>query len=315
MFRITRTKIGSFRARHLSSGLGDELLILDLGGTVRDLALVPAGGGKALSLLARCEPAQVADDPLFRGRLLFPFNDRIPGGSYVFEGREHRLRINSPQDGSAIHGFLYRREMECIGEDADTDRAHLVLRDKIRPGEEPGYPFAVSLRVEYELGRGRCSISFLVRNEGKGNAPFALGWHPYFSLGGRADDWMLEDRGERFVPVDDCLMPLGGLADAAGGPYDFRRGRRLGAESLDIALVAPPDGRIQLSREGGAALELNADPELFPFTQLFMPPDRDSLAVEPISSPTNAINRSELGLQVLAPGEERRGRITLARKR
>ena len=315
MFRITRTTIGPFPAYRLSSGSGDELVVLGLGGTVRELALCPEGGGPGRRLLSRCGIAEIAEDPLFRGRLLFPFNDRIPGGRYVFEGREHRLRINSAEDGSAIHGFLYRRGMECVGEDAGLDGARLVLRERIRPGEEPGYPFALSLRVEYELGRGRAALSFVVRNEGKGRAPFALGWHPYFELGKAADELVLEHRGERYLPVDESLMPLGGLADVAGGPYDFRGGRRVGAHSLDVALAAPPDGRVLLSRPGEAALELHADRELFPFTQLFVPPARDSLAVEPISSPTNAFNRSELGLQVLAPGEERRGRITLERKR
>ncbi|HUW42193.1 MAG TPA: aldose 1-epimerase [Rectinemataceae bacterium] len=315
MFRITRTNIGPFSAYRLSSGQGDELLVLQLGGTVRDLALCPGGGGPGRRLLSRCGSADIAEDPLFRGRLLFPFNDRIPGGRYVFEGVEHRLRINSAEDGSAIHGFLYRRTMECLGEEAGAESARLVLRDRIRPGEEPGYPFALSLRVEYELGRGRAALSFVVRNEGKGRAPFALGWHPYFDLASGAEELVLEHGGERYVPVDASLMPLGALEDTAGGPYDFRSGRRLGRRNLDLALTAPPDGRLLLSRPGGAAIELHADRELFPFTQLFVPPERDSLAVEPISSPTNAFNRSELGLQVLAPGEERRGRITLERKR
>ncbi|MGO8694845.1 MAG: aldose 1-epimerase [Rectinemataceae bacterium] len=315
MFRITRTKIGSFAAYHLSSGRGDELLVLHLGGTVRELVLAPEAGGKALSLLARCEPAVIAEDPLFRGRLLFPFNDRIPGGRYRFAGEEHRLRINSSEDGSAIHGFLYRRVMECVLEDAGESGARLVLRDRLRPGDEPGYPFALSLRVEYELGRGRCAISFIVRNEGKGPAPFALGWHPYFSLGGRPADWMLEHGGELYVPVDEALMPRGGFAEIAGSPFDFRSGRAIGEGPLDVALGAPPEGSMRLSRPSGAALEIHADPFLFPFTQLYLPPDRDSIALEPISSPTDAFNRPELGLQVLAPDEERRGRITLRRER
>ena len=325
MFRITRTSIGGRGATLLSSGRGDELLVLDLGGTVRELALSPppgagdgdlpdgAAGRGALNLLSRCGPESIDDDPLFRGKLLFPFNDRIPEGRYRFAGEEHRLRINSPEDGSAIHGFLYRRSMERVGESADEDGARLALRDRLRPGDEAGYPFSLSLRVEYRLGYGRFVISFVVRNEGRGPAPFALGWHPYFTLGGRADDWVLEHGGERYVPVDERLMPRGGLVDVAGSPFDFRSGRRLGAESLDIALSAPADGRWRLSRKGGAAIDFEAQPALFPFTQLYLPPDRASIALEPIASPTDAFNRPELGLQVLGPGEERRGAVAVRR--
>lgn len=318
MFRVTRTTVGGFGATLLASDRGDELLVLDLGGTVRELALAPgeggdsAGGGRAQSLLARCAPEEIADDRFFRGKLLFPFNDRIPGGRYRFGGEEHQLRVNSIEDGSAIHGFLYRRKMERVGETADEELARLVLRDRIRPGDEPGYPFSLALRVEYELGRGRLRLSFVLRNEGRGPAPVSLGWHPYFALGGKVEDWLLRHGGERYVPVGERLLPSGSFAGVAGTPFDFRSGRRIGGEPLDVALSAA-DGSCRLSRPQGPAVELYGEPSLFPFTQLYVPPDRSSIALEPVGSPTNAFNRPELGLQVLAPGEERRGRIALRR--
>ncbi|HTX71192.1 MAG TPA: aldose 1-epimerase [Rectinemataceae bacterium] len=311
MFRITRSSVAGHGGHLLSSGRGDELHVLDLGGTVRELSLSGPGGGRGTSLLVRSELDAIEYDPLFRGRLLFPFNDRIPGGRYRFGGAEHRLRVNSPVDGSAIHGFLYRRVMECVGETAEEDCAKLVLRDRIGAADEPGYPFPISLRVEYELGPGRCRLGFRLRNVGDSAAPFGLGWHPYFSLGVPADDLVLTHGGERFVPVGEDLLPLGGLEPVTGSPFDFRTGRRLGKAALDTALCAPADGRCTLSRPGGPGLELAADPALFAFTQLYIPPDRRSVALEPVSSPTDAFNRPELGLPVLEPGEERRGWISV----
>jgi aldose 1-epimerase len=299
MYSVGRVSVGGRAAWRLSSGAGEEAVVLALGGTVREIALAP-GSGLARSILACCPPERIADDQGYAGRILFPFNDRIPGGRYSFAGREHSLKVNSPADGSAIHGFLYRREMECVEERADADSARLFLGSRIEPGDEPGYPFAVSIGIEYALEPGRFSLGFTLRNEGVEPAPVALGWHPYFRLGGRADDWVLEHHGETCVPVGSDLMPLGGGEPVEGGPWDFRSPRRLGPGEIDIAVGGD-----------GPALVLEADPRLFRYIQVYVPPARDSVAVEGVSAATDSFNRPGLGLIVLAGGEERRGAISV----
>ncbi|HET7839416.1 MAG TPA: aldose 1-epimerase, partial [Rectinemataceae bacterium] len=261
--------------------------------------------------LARCEPERIEDDQRFAGRILFPWNDRIPGGSYSFAGERHSLRINCAEDGSAIHGFLYRRTMELVGDYADADSARLVLRARLLPGEEPGYPFAPSLRVEYRLEEGRFSLGFTMRNDGQAPAPVALGWHPYFRLEGPSENWLFEHKGESFVPVGPDLMPLGAPEPVAGSPWDFRRARPLGKGPIDIALAASADGLCRLRGPGGLELRIEADPRLFRYTQLYLPPERDALAIESVSAATDAFNRDGLGLIVLAKGEERSGSVSL----
>ncbi len=310
MSRVSHSTIGGRSAWVLSSGRGDEAVILALGGTVRDLSLAP-GGGKARRVMERCAIERIADDPRFAGRLLFPWNDRIPGGRYSFAGEEHALRVNCGEDGSAIHGFLYRRTMELVGEYTDEGSASLVLRARLSPGEEPGYPFAPSLRVEYRLEPGRFSLDFTIRNDGAESAPVALGWHPYFSLGGPAKDWILEHKGELHVPVGSDLMPLDGPESVAGTPWDFRAGRRLGEGPLDMALGSSPDGATRLIGPSGLELELEAEPSLFRYIQVYLPGEGDSVAIEPVSAATDSFNRPELGLIVLKKGEERRARVSV----
>src|SRR5436305_11719319 len=41
-----------------------------------------------------------------RGQLLLPWPNRIRDGIYRLDGREHRLPLNEPERGNAIHGLV-----------------------------------------------------------------------------------------------------------------------------------------------------------------------------------------------------------------
>jgi aldose 1-epimerase len=297
----------------LASGTGDSAEVDLRGGKILGLALCAPDGSGAMPVLAHEEKA--TGEPRFAGWLLFPWNDRIPLGRWSFEGRSGQLSPNEPEDGSAIHGFLHRRMLTPMRWGSESGEAFLELKADIAPGEEPGWPFALILHVTYRLVRGSFTMDFCVENRGNERAPFALGWHPYFRLEGSSREWTLEHRGELQVPVGPDLLPLGGMAPVEGTDVDFRKGRSLGGAALDIALTAPPDGRWELRSPRGACLGFEADPSLFGFTQVYTPPDRLSVALEPISSPTDAFNRAGLGLHVLAGGESVRGSIRVDRIR
>jgi aldose 1-epimerase len=294
----------------LRSGAGDEAEVALRGGTVLGLALAAPDGSGTCPVLASGE---APGGPCFAGWLLFPWNDRIPRGYWSFEGRSGRLRPNEPEDGSAIHGFLYRRMLTPTRWGSEAGEAFLELEADIAADEEPGWPFALFFRVAYCLGKGSFGMRFFVENRGLERAPFALGWHPYFRLDGPSREWTLEHRGELQVPVGPDLLPLGGLAPVEGTDADFRKGRPLGRAALDIALKAPSDGRWELRSPRGLRLGFEADPSLFGFTQVYLPPDHGSVALEPISSPTDALNRPSLGLRVLRPGESAGGGVRVSR--
>jgi aldose 1-epimerase len=297
----------------LASGAGDSAEVALRGGTVLGLSLASPDGSGAIPLLASGEEA--TGEPRFAGMLLFPWNDRIPQGRWAFEGHSGQLSPNEPEDGSAIHGFLYRMTLVPRRWGREAGEAYLELEADIRPDEEPGWPFALNLRVTYRLGRSSFRLDFIVENRGRERSPFALGWHPYFVLEGPSQEWTLEHRGQLQVPVGPDLLPLGGMAPVEGTEVDFRKGRPLGSAALDIALQAPRDGRWELRSPSGACLGFEADPAFFGFTQVYTPPDRLSVALEPISSPTDALNRPSLGLHVLEGGESARGGALVRRIR
>lgn len=317
------------------------LLLPELGATVWRLSLAACDpGGAAVprvaaapgaaavpgaaEVLAADTPGEMAANPWFRGRILFPFNDRIPGGRYRFEGRDYRLAVNDPDSDCALHGLVYDRAFDVDGVEEDEARAVAALSRELKPGDAPGYPFRVRLCVRAVLATDGFTLELTAQNTGDRTAPVAMGWHPYIALAGGVDAARLSCAAERSVAVDDDLMPTGERPPVAGGPLDFTEPRSLTGRELDIALERPgrgipPAGRRTpevvgaLVDRGSDRIRLEQSTEPFRFTQLFIPPARDSIAVEPVTAATDAFNRPELGLRRLEPGAEIRGTIRIRR--
>lgn len=295
------------------------------GGTVHRLLLM--GGGQTVEVLAGDEtaaaglggapspeeppgePESITDDPgIFRGRLLVPFNDRIRRGRYSWRGTIHRLPINDPDQGDAIHGFLYRTPLTVAA------RRDGVLELEGSAGGTSGYPFPLHVRVTYRLEDSEFSLELAVRNTGRETAPLALGWHPYFTLPGadgpqRVDDLLLCIPAERYVAVDEQLIPTGSTPAVEGGEDDFRVAKPVGAREIDLAWLPddPEVGPVTLSngRHQIALLMSGA----FRLVQVYIPPDRRSIALEPVSAATDSFNRDDC--LELAPGETVRARAVV----
>ena len=242
--------------------------------------------------------------------LLFPWNDRLPGARFVFEGRTVRMTPDKG-DGSRIHGLIRFSRTEVLEEKADETGAEIRLGITLDdPAKFDGWPYRLRLETRYRLEKGRLSLEFRISNLGAENAPVALGWHPYFTLGGSIEGATLTLSGDRYVEVAPDLMPTGAVPSVEGTSLDFRRGGALGGEELDVALSSG-DGVARLSR-GGSAVTLRQDPKFFRWFQLYTPPGNRSIAIEPVSGATDALNRPELGLTVLKPGESVESRCEVA---
>jgi aldose 1-epimerase len=99
----------------------------------------------------------------------------------------------------------------------------------------PGYPFTVSLAVEYALSERGLSVRTTATNTGSDACPFGSGQHPYLTLGTPSvDSLVLSAPGGTVLIEDERGIPRGReLVD--GTPYDFRRPREIGATTLDDA--------------------------------------------------------------------------------
>lgn len=314
-------RIGGLSAYRLTTGTAEASVVAGAGGCVRSLALcAPTAESGPLDILAGPADSEIAFDPWFRGRVLCPFNDRIPKGVYTWQGKEYRLPNNSREDESAIHGLVYNRAFQrpagdCEPYDHQADppsEVHLCLQTHISEGEVAGYPFDLAISLRYTLTRFTFSFEIAVRNTGSSAAPLSFGWHPYFTLGARIDSLVLQMDSEGYVPVDDSLNPTGKIESVTGTEVDFRRPRRIGSQTVDLALTAPSDGTVRLSSQDHS-LTMELLGQTFAFVQLFSHPARRAIAIEPITAGTNAFNIPGLGLQILEPGATSSGGVRITR--
>ncbi|MGW2288288.1 aldose epimerase family protein [Streptomyces phaeochromogenes] len=271
------------------------------------------------------DEAELLSQDGVRAGLLAPFPNRVADGRYHHGGHDHDLLPGVVGDRLIYHGFAREAPFRIVGATATADSARLLLRStSIRPGRYPGYPFALDLDVEYTIGRRELGIEIRARNVGGTTAPYAAGWHPYFTLSRPRpiDDLVLQIPADTLIRTDASLIPLRGkeaLLPLDRCPdLDFRTPRRLGDAVIDacFADLAPePGGRTEtvLSDPAtGEELRLwQYGGYLHVFTGDTLARDRrTSIALEPVEATTDAFNRPEHTTALsLKPGQQREFRF------
>ena len=241
-----------------------------------------------------------------RGQVLIPWPNRIDAGAYEFDGRRHQLPLTEPAARNAIHG-LVRWAGWSVGL-RETDR--VVMTHELHP--QPGYPFSLSLSIEYSISDAGLQVATTATNAGGERCPYGCGAHPYLTVGSeKVDTATLRAPGATVLEADERGIPTG-AGPVEGTEYDFRRGKPIGTTTLDNAytdLERDDDGlaRVELrNSDDGTRVSLWLDAG-YPYLTLFTGDTqpsvaRRSLAVEPLSCPPNAFRSGE-SLIVLEPGE------------
>jgi aldose 1-epimerase len=237
-----------------------------------------------------------------RGQVLVPWVNRVRDGAWHFEGRDLQLAVSEPATRTAIHGLV----RWCAWQPQE------VTADCVRLGcrlmAQTGYPWSLDVAVEYAVGPGGLAVTMAATNLADSPAPFAAGMHPYLAVAGHlVDDVVLTVPAETRQLVDERLLPAG--TAPVSWDHDFRAGRLIGSLQLDDAftdLTRGEDGRaVVRAATEDAAVELWLD-EAFRWVQVFTGDTlergaRESLAVEPMTSPADAFN-SGTDLVVIEPG-------------
>jgi aldose 1-epimerase len=240
-----------------------------------------------------------------RGQVLIPWPNRIADGSYAFGGQDQQLPINDLATRSAIHGLVRWVGWSVV----DRNDRTVVLEHDLRP--QPGYPFALALRIEYTVSAGGLRVHTSATNAGPEPCPFGAGAHPYLFPGTPSIDDATLSLPARYVLTSDARGAPGGSSEVERTPLDFRRGRPIGLAKLDDCftdLERSDDGLVRVALtngERGDGVTLWAD-ESYPYLMLYSGDDRPdvarrSLAVEPMTCPPNAFRSGERVI-VLEPG-------------
>ncbi|MDX1666099.1 MAG: aldose 1-epimerase, partial [Saprospiraceae bacterium] len=280
-------------------------------------SLVPGRGSclldvrfKGISVLDAYETAEEVDFNRWAKNMpLFPFPNRLKEGRFSWKGKTYQFPVNDPQTGNALHGFGMDCEMVIDKVTVEANQATAITSFHYR-GEKDHYPFPFEVFFSFRMRNPHdFEIKSSFVNRGKSNMPLGFGWHPYFRLSEEVGELSLKLPPLRWIGVDADMIPTGKRYD-----YDaFLDKKPIGTEALDNCFAIPENTgmRTEVLLEGaGGQLKYWQENggDKYNFIQLFTPPYRSSLAIEPMSCNIDAFNNGE-GLIDLSPGEEASARF------
>lgn len=238
------------------------------------------------------------------GAILLPYPNRIRGTlsqdgttlQTTIDGQQVTLPANwkgknPAAEVHAMHGLILSSDFKDV-KHADGARESFVSA-VLHAGNFGGHWLSdTDVYVQMTLRNDALDIVVTSKNVGKEPLPMAIGSHPYFALpSGDRTQARLQVPAEKRVLVDnyDNVFPTGQIESVKGTHYDFTAaaGKPLGSMFLDecfTGLQRDAEGRVVVNVTDPAAnygvriMALSPDIKAI---QVYAPPDKDFVAVEP----------------------------------
>ncbi|WP_214403711.1 aldose epimerase family protein [Pseudonocardia lacus] len=202
----------------------------------------PDRHGRAEQVVLGLDEYAYYSDRDYLGATVGRYANRIADGRFVLDGVEYCVPCN--EGTVALHGgkrALDHAEFTAEEPRAVDDGQALTLRH-VSPDGDNGFPGRLDVRVTYTVRGPDLGVELLATTD----APTVVNLtnHAYFTLAGvpeHVDDLEVALFADRFLPVDERLLPTGELAPVAGTPFDLREPTGLGGRlaagdpQLDVA--------------------------------------------------------------------------------
>jgi aldose 1-epimerase len=239
----------------------------------------------------------------YKGVLLFPFPNRLKNGTWEWEGKKLEFPINEPARNNALHGSLFNRSFEIRETMATSEMAfiHLVYKPL---KQEAWYPFDYQIDVQYILtDSDGLVVKTQISNEDEVNLPFGLGWHPYFKTGSLVNDLIVSIPEIKALEVDSQMIPTGTRLNF----HLFDRPQQFRETALDTGFELSPTERYETQvfdpqKKLKFTIWQNSGSEGYRYLQVYTPPHRQTVAIEPMTCMANAFQTGADGLLILEPG-------------
>jgi aldose 1-epimerase len=222
----------------LSSGHGVTTDILTWGGIIRTL-MSPDKDGHSEDITLGYETLSPyeARHPYF-GTITGRVANRIAHGRFTLDSRTYSVAINNGPNH--LHGGIngFDRKNWSARTESAADSVSVILTS-VSPDGDEGYPGEVSSEVRYTLtSSNELRIDYTATTSKP--SPINLTSHGYFNLAGqgRGDirNQMIQIHADRYLPVDETLIPIGEQRSVRGTPFDFRTPHPIGSRIDDVGL-------------------------------------------------------------------------------
>jgi len=219
----------------LTNKNGMQVKITNYGGIVTSIICPDREGNMADVALGFDELQPYLDGHPYFGCIVGRYGNRIAKGKFTLEGEEYTLAINNGPNH--LHGGIkgFDKHVWKAKEKSFPDTCFLRLRYTSADGEE-GYPGNLRVMVTYSLTNDNELIIFYKATTDKATV-VNLTHHTYFNLGGTQEDaldHMMSIAADKFVAVDETLIPTGELKDIKNSPMDFTTPHSIGERIAEV---------------------------------------------------------------------------------
>lgn len=215
----------------LCNDTGIEVKITNFGARIISF-VVPDRDGN------RCDVVQGFDDVAVYfpenhlsdfGAVIGRYANRLAGGRITVDGIEYRLPQNNGPN--CLHGGPNGWQY-AVYDVVDASRCRLEL-SLLSPDGDNGFPGNVSVTVVYALDNdNRLRIDYRATTDRATvlNMTNHTYWNLNGDLGSSALNHLLRIDADRYLPVDEVLIPTGGYEPVANTPMDFRELKPIGRD-------------------------------------------------------------------------------------
>lgn len=190
--------------------------ILDLGGTINSVRLVPDDPATEVSL--RFDGDAAREHARYASTLIGRYANRIRGGKFPLNGVEHVITTN--ENGNSLHGGATGFDQAVWRVEEQSDDA--ILLSHVSPDGDQGFPGEVTATARYELIDAGLALTLTASSTA--DTFCALTSHAYWDLssGRGIEGQLLTIDADEYCPIGPDLLPIQGSQPVDGTGLDLR---------------------------------------------------------------------------------------------
>ncbi|MCC6507598.1 MAG: galactose mutarotase [Pirellulaceae bacterium] len=214
----------------LTNSAGNVVQLTNYGAIITKVEVPDRSGKKANVMLGFPNLAGYLERHPYFGATVGRYANRIAGGKFQIDGKTYTLVTNNGPNH--LHGGTVGFDMKVWQAETKqtADALVVVFRTESADGEE-GYPGRLQVMAEYTWTNAN-ELTFAFTATTDKPTVVNLTNHGYWNLAGAGQGNVLGTQlqlfCDRYLSVDDTLIPTGQLANVEGTPLDFRQPRTIG---------------------------------------------------------------------------------------